>query len=140
MSDPSFLGHPARWQAIWTTTSANRDTNYGPILKGLTGNTNTAFLNRVQERRLDVDDWNFSLCCVIKPRRLLKAPDIQQKARMNKREKNEWRELCRAEINKNDPNRLRNIIRRVNEMVEERKAKLSKLSKKTKSAAAGKRK
>jgi len=63
------------------------------------------------------------------------APDIQQKARMNKREKNEWREFCRAEINKNDPSRLSNIIRRVNEMVEERKAKLSK-----KSAAAGKRK
>ena len=53
------------------------------------------------------------------------------------REKNEWRELCRAEINKNDPNRLSDIICRVNEMVEERKAKLSK---KTKSAAAGKRK
>jgi len=63
------------------------------------------------------------------------APDIQQKARMNKREKNECREFCRAEINKNDPSRLSNIIRRVNEMVEERKAKLSK-----KSAAAGKRK
>jgi len=54
---------------------------------------------------------------------------------MNKREKNEWREFCRAEINKNDPSRLSNIIRRVNEMVEERKAKLSK-----KSAAAEKRK
>ena len=48
---------------------------------------------------------------------------------MDEKEKDEWRKAFTAAINKENPNKLTEIIRRVNQLIEERKKAL--LQKKT---------
>ena len=43
---------------------------------------------------------------------------------MDEKEKDECRKTCMAAINKANPNRLTEIIRRVNQLIEERQKKL----------------